>query len=480
MTQSPPADGRPLPLADLRVVDLSTVLAGPGCARHLADYGADVIKVERPGTGDTLRSMGWRDPADDVTLFWKLAGRGKRSVVLDLATEGGRTDLRRLVATADVLVENMRPGKLEALGLVPDDLLAAHPRLVITRITGFGQTGPYAGRPGFATLAEAMSGFASVNGEPDGAPLLPPVALTDEVTAIAAAFATMVAVHSGVGQVVDANLLETMLQLMGPLPSAWAVLGYEQPRLGAGIPYTVPRGTYRCADGRWVAISTSAEAVAGRMMALVGAGDDPRFQSFEGRVEHRAEVDRLVAAWVATRTLEEVLTEVEAAHAAAAAVYGQREVAADPQVVERDLLAPVDGVPMQGVIARLSATPGRVRFPARALGADTDEVLAELDAELAAEDDPEVGEAPAASKSADLALDHVDTASRFPATSADVESRPSESARGRGDRGHRRRRQRAVGVEGDRGLRAERRARCRRRSRTDRASRSRASRSPPG
>jgi crotonobetainyl-CoA:carnitine CoA-transferase CaiB-like acyl-CoA transferase len=372
-------DERPLPLADLRVIDLSTVLAGPGCTRHLADFGADVVKVERPGTGDTLRSMGWRDPADDVTLLWKLVGRGKRTVVLDLTTHEGRHDLRRLIATADVLVENLRPGKLEALGFEPAELIADNPKLVITRVSGFGQDGPYAGRPGFATLAEAMSGFAAVNGAPDGPPLLPPIALTDEVTAIAAAFATMVAVHSGVGQVVDVNLLETMLQLMGPLPSAYATVGYEQPRLGSGIPYSVPRGTYRCVDGRWVAISTSAEPVARRLMALVGAGDDPRFQSFEGRVAHRDEVDDLVAAWVAQRSLEEVLAEAEAAEAAAAPVYGQADVASDPHLLAREALIDVDGVRMQDVIARLSATPGRVRFPARDLGADTTEVLAELD-----------------------------------------------------------------------------------------------------
>lgn len=373
------SEDRPLPLADLRVVDLSTVLAGPGCTRHLADFGADVVKVERPGSGDTLRSMGWRDPADDVTLLWKLVGRGKRSIVLDLGTGEGRRDLRRLIATADVLVENLRPGKLEALGFVPADLIAANPKLVITRVSGFGQDGPYAGRPGFATLAEAMSGFAAVNGEPEGPPLLPPIALTDEVTAIAAAFATMVAVHSGVGQVVDVNLLETMLQLMGPLPSAYATLGYEQPRLGSGIPYSVPRGTYRCADGRWVAISTSAEPVARRMMSLIGAGDDPRFQDFEGRVAHRVEVDELVAAWVGQRSMEEVLAQAEAAEAAAAPVYGQADVSADPHLLARGAFIEVDGVRMQDVIARLSATPGRVRFPARGLGADTAEVLAGLD-----------------------------------------------------------------------------------------------------
>jgi crotonobetainyl-CoA:carnitine CoA-transferase CaiB-like acyl-CoA transferase len=373
-------DPLPLPpLAGLRVVDLASVVAGPGCARHLADFGADVIKVERPRTGDTLRSLGWRDPSDDVTLFWKLVNRGKRSVVLDLATDQGRRDARRLVDSADVLVENMRPGKLESLGLQPEALLAANPTLVITRITGFGQDGPYATRPGFATLAEAMSGLAAVSGDPEGGPLLPPIALTDEVTGIAAAFATMVALHSGVGQVVDVNLLEAMLQLMGPLPSAWGLLGYEQPRLGSGLPYTAPRGTYRCADGRWVAISATAEPVARRLMRLVGGGDDPRLQSFEGRVEHRDVVDELVGHWVAQRTLEQVVAEAEAAEAAVAPVYQQRDVAADPHVRARGVIEDVGGVPMQGLVARLSATPGRVAFPARPLGADTEDVLAELD-----------------------------------------------------------------------------------------------------
>jgi crotonobetainyl-CoA:carnitine CoA-transferase CaiB-like acyl-CoA transferase len=323
--------------------------------------------------------MGWRDPADDVTLFWKLAGRGKRSVVLDLKDPDGVEALRRLVRSADVLVENLRPGKLEAMGLVPDDLLAENPRLVITRVTGFGQDGPYAPRPGFATLAEAMSGFAAINGEPEGQPLLPPIALTDEVTAVVAAFATMVAVHSGVGQVVDVNLLESMLQLMGPLVSAHALLGYEQPRLGAGIPYSVPRNTYRCADGRWVAISASAESVAQRLLALVGAAGDPRFDGFEARAAHRDELDELVGAWVAERTLDEVLRETERAHAAAAPVFTMADIAADPHLAARGAIAEVGGVPMQGLIARLSATPGRIAFPARPLGADTEEVLAELD-----------------------------------------------------------------------------------------------------
>lgn len=369
----------PGPLADLRVIDCSTVVAGPGCARYLADFGADVIKVERPISGDTTRAMGWRDPRDDVTLWWKLAGRNKRTVVLDLKDPADLASMRRLCATADVVVENFRPGTLERLGLAPADLLAANPSLVITRVSGFGQDGPYSQRPGFATMAEALSGFASINGELAGGPLLPPIALTDEVTALAAAFVTMVAVHSGVGQVVDVNLLESLAQTMGPLVSAWHLLGYVQPRLGSGIPYSVPRGTFRTADERWVAISASAESVAERVMALVGLGDDERFATFAGRVEHRDEVDAHLAAWVRARPLDEVLAAFDAANAAAAPVHSMADYATDPHVVERHAVVEVEGVPMQGLVARLSATPGAVRWAGRPLGADTVEVLAELD-----------------------------------------------------------------------------------------------------
>ena len=323
--------------------------------------------------------MGWHDPRDDVTFWWKLAGRNKRSVVLDLKDDADLDRMRRLIDSADVLVENFRPGTLERLGLAPDDLIARNPRLVVVRVSGFGQDGPYAQRPGFATLAEAMSGFAAINGEPDGPPLLPPIALTDEVTALVAAFATLTAVHSGVGQVVDVNLLESLFQLMGPLMSLYRITGEQQPRLGSGIPYSVPRGTYRCADGEWVAISTSAESVAQRVMQIVGLGDDPRFADFGGRSPSRAEVDERVAAWCAERPLAEVLATFEAAHAAAAPIYDMAGLAADPHAVARGLVADVDGTPMQGLIARLSATPGRLRWSGRPLGADTAQVLAELD-----------------------------------------------------------------------------------------------------
>jgi crotonobetainyl-CoA:carnitine CoA-transferase CaiB-like acyl-CoA transferase len=363
------------PLADVRVLDLSTVLAGPGCARHLADFGADVIKVERPGTGDSARTLGWRDSQDGVTYFFKLANRNKRFVTLDLASADGREQLLSLVDTAQILVENMRPGKLEALELGPDVLLARNPGLVIVRVTAFGQTGPYRDRPGFATLAEAMSGFAALNGSADGPPTLPPVALTDEVTALAAAFAAMVALHSGVGQVVDVNLVESLLQLMGPLPSLWLRDGQMQPRLGSGLPYSVPRGAYRTSDEQWIAVSTSADSVAERVLALIGLGQDTRVGDAAGRMANRLLIEEAMTAWVAERTLNEALAQFEAADAAAAPVYDMAALTQDPHAVARGLFVEAEGLPMQGLVARLSATPGEVRWPGRALGHDNDTVL---------------------------------------------------------------------------------------------------------
>jgi crotonobetainyl-CoA:carnitine CoA-transferase CaiB-like acyl-CoA transferase len=369
---SPPVQP-PLPLSDLRVIDMSTVLAGPNCARYLADFGADVIKVERPG-GDSLRGMAWRDPRDGEGLWWKLVNRNKRTVVLDVKDDADRELLLRLVADAHVLVENSRPGTMERLGLGPDVLLERNPDLVMTRISGFGQDGPYASRPGFATIAEAMSGLAALSGEPDGQPLLPPIALTDEVTGLAAAFATMVALHSGVGQVVDANLLETMFQMMGPLASLYGVTGEQQPRLGAGLPYTVPRGTYRCSDGRWVAVSTSSDSVAARVMGVLGVADDPRFDSFEGRTEHRLELERVMSDWCADRTQREVLDAFTAAEAAIGPVYDMADIAADEHYAAREAITTVEGTPMQGLIARLSATPGSLRWSGRQLDADGDAI----------------------------------------------------------------------------------------------------------
>ena len=360
----------PGPLADIRVLDLATVVAGPGAARYLADFGADVLKIERPGVGDTTRTLGLPDPRDGTSAYWKVVGRNKRCATLDLKSEAGRDTLLGLAADAHVIVENFRPGVMERLGLGPDVLLERNPSLVVCRVTAFGQDGPYAQRPGFATLAEAMSGFAAINGEADGGPLLPPIALTDEVTALAAAFAVMVALHSGVGQVVDVTLLESLLQCMGPLLPAYGLTGFLQQRAGSSLPYSVPRGTWRCKDDRWVAVSASAETVGRRVMELIGLGGRDDLQSFAGRIAARDEIDARMAEFCGARTVDEVVAAFDAAHAAAAPVYDMADVFADPQLAARDAIVEADGVPMQGLVARLSRTPGAVRWAGRPLGAD--------------------------------------------------------------------------------------------------------------
>ena len=364
------------PLHGLRVIDLSTLLAGPNCGRYLADFGADVIKIERPDGGDSLRRLAWRDPRDGEGLWWKLVNRNKRTIALDLKSPDDLELLLRLVSEADVLIENFRPGTLERLGLGPDVLLALKPSLVITRVTGFGQTGPYRNRPGFATIAESMSGLASISGEPDGQPLLPAIALTDEVTGVVAAFATMVALYSGVGQVVDISLLESLFQLMGPLISLYELTGELQQRLGSGLPYSVPRGTYRCSDDHWVGVSTSSDSVAARVLKLLGVGDDPRFTTFSARMEHREELEAAMTAWCAARTQAEVMDAFTGAEAAIGPVMSMADISADPHYAARQAIAEVDGTPMQGLIAHLSATPGVLRWQGRALDADGDEIRA--------------------------------------------------------------------------------------------------------
>ena len=361
-------------LAGLRVIDLSTVLAGPNCARYLADFGADVIKVERPDTGDSLRNMAWRDPADGEGLWWRFVNRNKRTVDLDLKYAADRDVFLRLVDGADVLVENLRPGVLEKLGLGPDVLLARNPGLVVTRVTGFGQTGPYASRPGFATIAEAMGGVAAISGQPGGDPMMPAFALTDEVTGIVAAFATMVALHSGRGQVVDVSLLESIFHMLGPLISVWLTRGELQERMGSGIPYTVPRGAYRCSDGKFIGLSTSSDSVAQRVMALLGFSSDASVSTFEGRVANRERIEAAMREWCAARTQEQALRELSEADAAAGPIMDMADIAADPHYAARDAIITVEGTPMQGLVAKLSGTPGAVRWRGRARDADGEHI----------------------------------------------------------------------------------------------------------
>ena len=365
-----------MPLEGLRVIDISTVLAGPNCAKYLGDFGADVIKVEQLGVGDSMRNMAWRDPRDGEGLWWKYVSRNKRTVALNLKEHSDREVFWRLIEGADVLVENFRPGVLERLGFAPEALLERNSHLVITRVSGFGQTGPYAQRPGFATIAESLSGLASITGEPQGAPLLPPIALTDEVTGLSAAFATMVALYSGVGQVVDVNLLETIFQMIGILPTLYALTGEQQQRMGSAIPYSVPRGTFQCSDGRWVGISASADSVARRVMMLLGVGDDARFATFNDRVANRDALDKLLAEFCLTHTSEEVVRIFTEAEAAAGLVLDMADIAEDPHFKERGIIAELDGTPMQGLIAHLSRTPGRLRWQGRKVDENGDHIRA--------------------------------------------------------------------------------------------------------
>ncbi|MGW7280094.1 CaiB/BaiF CoA transferase family protein [Streptomyces sp. NPDC054844] len=376
------------PLTGLRVLDLATLFAGPLAATMLGDFGAEVVKVEHPDRPDPSRGHG--PSKDGIGLWWKLLGRNKRTITLDLSKPAGRTTLLRLAATADVVIENFRPGTLEKWDLGWDELSAVNPRLVLTRVTGFGQFGPYARRPGFGTLAEAMSGFAAMTGEPDAPPTLPPFGLADSIAALATAYAVMTALaareHTGEGQVVDMAIIEPILTVLGPQPTWYDQLGHVQPRTGNRSQNNAPRNTYRTADGTWVAVSTSAQSVAERVMRLVGRPeliDEPWFGSGAERARHSDVLDAAVGDWIARHSRADVLAAFEKAEAAVAPVQDVRDVMADPQYQALDTVTTVDDpelgpLRMQNVLFRLSATPGAIRWAGRPHGADTEEVLTEL------------------------------------------------------------------------------------------------------
>ncbi|GGV18713.1 CoA transferase [Streptomyces filipinensis] len=376
------------PLSGLRVLDLATLFAGPLAATHLGDFGAEVIKVEHPGRPDPSRGHG---PAKGgVGLWWKVLGRNKRTITADLSSRGGRAVLLRLAATADVVIENFRPGTLEKWDLGWAELSAANPRLVLTRVTAFGQFGPYARRPGFGTLAEAMSGFAALTGEPDAPPTLPPFGLADSIAGLATACAVLTALaareRTGAGQVVDMAIIEPILSVLGPHPTWYDQLGHVQERTGNRSANNAPRNTYRTADGLWVAVSTSAQSVAERVMRLVGRPElieEPWFATGADRAAHADVLDEAVGSWIAARTRAEVLAAFEKAEAAAAPVHDVRDVLADPQYQALDTITTVPDpdlgpLRMQNVLFRLSATPGAIRWAGRPHGADTDAVLTEL------------------------------------------------------------------------------------------------------
>ncbi len=374
-------------LAGLRVLDVSTLFAGPLAATMLGDFGADVIKIEHP-KGDPVRYHG--ASKDGVGLWGKVVGRNKRGITLYLGSPEGQDVFRRLVASADVVIENFRPGTLERWGLGYEELSRVNPGLVLVRVTGFGQFGPYSGRPGFGTLAEAMSGFAAITGEPDGPPTLPPFGLADGIAALAAAFSTMTALRArdttGRGQVVDLAIIEPILTLLGPQPTVYDALGQVQPRTGNRSANNAPRNTYRTRDGRWVAVSTSAQSIAERVMHLVGRPefvDEPWFASGAERAKHADELDEAVGSWIAERDRDEVVRAFEEAQAAVAPIYDVRDVMADPQFAALGSLVRVPdpelgSVLMQNVLFRLSETPGEIRSAGPSIGQHTEEVLGEL------------------------------------------------------------------------------------------------------
>ena len=375
------------PLTGIRVLDVATLFAGPTAATLLGDFGADVVKVEHPG-GDPLRTHG--HVKDGHGLWWKVLGRNKWTVTIDLSTPDGQDLLRGLAAQADVLIENFRPGVLERWNLGYEALAEGNPGLVMLRTTGFGQFGPYAERRGFGTLAESMSGFAALTGEPGGPPTLPPFGLADGIAGITGAYAVMLALYQrdargGRGQVIDLAIIEPIMTVVGAQPTVYDQLGLLLPRTGNRSTNNAPRNTYLTRDGRWVAISTSTTPIAARVMRLVGRPDvvdEPWFDSGIARAEHGDELDQAVAAWIGERDFSEVMARFEEAGAAIAPVYDASHVLEDPQFRALDSIVTLDDedlgpLRIQNVLFRMLDTPGAVRFAGRRLGQDTRRVLAE-------------------------------------------------------------------------------------------------------
>jgi crotonobetainyl-CoA:carnitine CoA-transferase CaiB-like acyl-CoA transferase len=372
------------PLDDVRVLDLSRLVAGNVLTHVLADLGAEVIKVEKPGRGDDLRN--WQTRGEP--LWWRVYARNKKSLCLDLRQEAGRAVLLRLVEAAAVLVENYRPGTLEKMGLGPDVLLGRNPKLVIVRVSGWGQTGPWRSRPGFGTLIEAFSGFAAMNGFADRAPVLPAFAMADTFAGLYGAIAALTALRAaeaegGAGQVIDLSLIEPILAMLGPKAAEHRLAGATTPRLGSRCNIQAPRDVYRTSDGKYVALSTGTQAMAERLFRALGRpelNDDPRFRTNADRLAHRDEVEAIVAEFIAARTQAEALAFFEAAEVTVGPVCDEADLADDPYVAEREVLIEVPDVaagslPMHNIVPRFSATPGALRRPAPALGEHNREIL---------------------------------------------------------------------------------------------------------
>jgi crotonobetainyl-CoA:carnitine CoA-transferase CaiB-like acyl-CoA transferase len=374
------------PLHDIRVVDLSRLVAGNMLTAYLADFGADVIKVERPGAGDDLRN--WREAGQPI--YWKVYGRNKRSMVLDLRSEEGLASLRKLIAHSQVLVENFVPGGLEKMGLAPAQLHTLNPALVIVRISGWGQTGPYSHKPGFGTLVEAMSGFAHLNGFPDKPPALPPLALADMIAgtygAAGVLTALRVAERSGQGQVVDLSLFEPIFSFIASEAAKTRLTGEASMRAGNQATHTAPRNVYACSDGGFVALSGSMQSMAMRILETIGRPelkDDARFATNDGRVANREALDDLIGAFIGARSTEENLALFEAAGVTVGPVCSMADLLDHPYTRGRGVIVEVEdrdvgSLPMHAVVPRLSASPGGFRRPAPAVGEHTAQILEEL------------------------------------------------------------------------------------------------------
>jgi crotonobetainyl-CoA:carnitine CoA-transferase CaiB-like acyl-CoA transferase len=375
------------PLRGVRVLDFSRLVAGNMVSLQLADFGAEVVKVETPGRGDTLRD--WRE--NGLSVHWKVYARNKKSITLNLKSPEAPRIVLDLARHFDVMIESFRYQYLERLGVGPDKLLEANPKLVLVRVSGFGQTGPYAKRPGFGTLVEAMSGFASRNGFSDREPVLPPLAMADMIAGLYGAMATVIAVrdtevNGGKGQVIDLSLLESIFSILGPEAAIHQVSGKIRQRVGSASESSSPRNVYATSDGGWVAISASTQAMTERLFRAIGRGDlneNPGFKTNAERIKRRHEVDAIVGGWISQRTLDENIAFFEAEGVTAAPVYDIAQFAQDPHVQERGILfeAPdeeMTTVPMHSITPRLSRTPGVLRSPAPEIGAHNDEVYGRI------------------------------------------------------------------------------------------------------
>ena len=374
-------------LAGLKVLELGQLIAGPFAAKTLADFGAEVIKIEPPGAGDPLRR--WRMLKDGTSVWWQVQSRNKRSLALDLRTPEAQDLVRRLAAEADVLIENFRPGAMEGWGLGPDALLAANPRLVMLRISGYGQTGPYRDRPGFGVVAEAMSGLRHLTGEPGRVPVRVGVSIGDTLAALHGVIGVLLALQhrhaTGRGQVIDVALYEAVFNCMESLLPEYGAFGAVRGPAGSALPGIAPTNAYRCRDGGYALVAGNGDSIFRRLMQAIGRADlaaDPGLARNDGRVPRVEEIDAAIRGWTSARPIGEAIATLEAAGVPVGRIYSVADIAADPQYLARDMIVQthdVEGRPLKvpGIVPKLADTPGRMRTPAPRLGQHTDEVLSQ-------------------------------------------------------------------------------------------------------